>query len=283
MASRDTAQVSRRRVRRLTDAPSRETTVEESRQCDVLNRVLLEQNPSEGLRRLVKSGWAAEHLPELPALALEQDPIHRHKDVLAHTIKVTSQTPRRLRVRLAALFHDIGKPRTRSYAHGKVTFIGHEAVGARMTVPRMQALGYSDEHSAEVAHLVAMSGRFRGYDQGWTDSAVRRYVREAGPLLEDLIALVRADCTSRHQHKVEALRASVRRFQDHIARVTRADEEAALRPEIDGDRVMAHLGLEPGPVIGRAMRFLLELRRTEGMIGEVEVLRRLDAWWAAQG
>lgn len=271
----------RRRVRRLTAAPAPEAATD-GRQYDVLNRVLLEQNPSDGLWRLVNSGWAAEHLPELPALALEQDPIHRHKDVLAHTIKVTAQTPRRLRVRLAALFHDIGKPRTRSYAQGKVTFIGHESAGARMTKPRMLALGYSEEQAAEVAHLVAMSGRFRGYDQGWTDSAVRRYVREAGPLLEDLTALVRADCTSRHRHKVEALRSSIRRFQEHIARVARADEEAALRPEIDGAKVMTHLGIEPGPAVGRAMSFLLDLRRSDGLIGEDEVLRRLEAWWAVQ-
>ena len=140
--------------------------------ADQLSAVLIEEDPSDGLWHLVDSGWAEEHLPELPALRLEQDPIHRHKDVLAHTVAVTSQSPSRLRVRLAALFHDVGKPRTRSYEHGGVTFRHHEAVGARMTRKRMPKLGYQDELTREVSQLVFLSGRFKGYTDGWSDSAV---------------------------------------------------------------------------------------------------------------
>ncbi len=245
---------------------------------NVLNRVLLDC-PTSGLADLVRSGWAERHLPELPALALEQDPIHRHKDVLAHTVKVTSQTPRRLRVRLAALFHDIGKPATRSYAAGKVTFHGHEDVGARMARSRMAALGYEKAMIEEVACLVAMSGRFKGYTADiWTDSAVRRYVREAGPLLRDLLDLVRSDCTSRIPRRVRDLHMSLARFEQHIERLAREDAEAAMRPEINGDQVMQHLGIQPGPEVGAALRFLLDLRRQEGMLGEAEAYRRLDAW-----
>jgi poly(A) polymerase len=142
--------------------------------AEQLSAVLVDEDPRDGLWGLVDSGWADEHLPELPALRLEQDPIHRHKDVLSHTISVTAQSPARLRVRLAALFHDIGKPRTRSYEHGGVTFRHHEAVGARMTRARMTKLGFDDDLTAEVSRLVFLSGRFKGYADGWSDSALRR-------------------------------------------------------------------------------------------------------------
>ncbi|WP_420442831.1 HDIG domain-containing metalloprotein [Candidatus Poriferisodalis sp.] len=172
--------------------------------CDELSSVLVVDDPREGLWELVESGWAVEHLPELPALALEQDPIHRHKDVLAHTIAVVAQSPPRLRVRLAALFHDIGKPLTREITHGGVTFRNHEAVGAKMTRRRMPQMGYSDQMTEQVTRLVFLSGRFKGYDTGWTDAAVRRYARDAGPLLGDLNDMVRSDCTSRNVKRVQA-------------------------------------------------------------------------------
>ena len=247
-----------------------------------LNAVLIEEDPTEGLWHLVDSGWADEHLPELPALRLEQDPIHRHKDVLTHTIAVTSQSPPRLRVRLAALFHDVGKPRTRSYEHGGVTFRHHEAVGARMTRKRMPKLGYHEDLTTDVAQLVFLSGRFKGYTDGWSDSAVRRYARDGGALLGDLNDLVRSDCTSRNPRRVTALHEALNDLERRIAELAREEAIKAERPEVDGDRVIAHLGIEPGPVVGRALRFLLELKRSEGDLGETAVLERLDVWWAEQ-
>ena len=250
--------------------------------CDELNSVLVVDDPRQGLWELVESGWAGEHLPELPALALEQDPIHRHKDVLAHTIAVVAQSPPRLRVRLGALFHDIGKPLTRDITHSGVTFRNHEAVGAKMTRRRMPEMGYSDELTAEVARLVHLSGRFKGYDTGWSDAAVRRYARDAGPLLGDLNDMVRSDCTSRNVKRVEALHDALDRFEVRIARLAREQAAAKLRPEMNGDEVMAHLGLGPGPAVGQAMKFLLDLRRTEGELGDTEVRHRLDTWWSTQ-
>lgn len=250
--------------------------------CDELNSVLVVDDPRQGLWELVDSGWADQHLPELPALALEQDPIHLHKDVLAHTIAVVAQSPPRLRVRLGALFHDIGKPLTRSFSHGGVTFRNHEAVGAKMTRRRMPQMGYSRELTDEVARLVHLSGRFKGYDTGWTDAAVRRYARDAGPLLGDLNDMVRSDCTSRNVKRIQALHDALDRFEVRIARLAREQAAAEVRPEMNGDEVMAHLGLEPGPEVGQAMNFLMELRRTEGELGDDEVRRRLHRWWAAQ-
>ena len=247
-----------------------------------LNAVLVEEDPTEGQWHLVDSGWADEYLPELPALRLEQDPIHRHKDVLTHTIAVTSQSPPRLRVRLAALFHDVGKPRTRSYEHGGVTFRHHEAVGARMTRKRMPKLGYQEDLTTDVAQLVFLSGRFKGYTDGWSDSAVRRYARDGGALLGDLNDLVRSDCTSRNPRRVTALHDALNDLERRIAELAREEAIKAERPEVDGDRVIAHLGIEPGPVVGRALRFLLELKRSEGDLGEAAVLERLDVWWAEQ-
>ncbi len=248
--------------------------------CDELNSVLVVDDPRGGLWELVDSGWADEHLPELPALALEQDPIHRHKDVLAHTIAVVAQSPARLRVRLGALFHDIGKPLTRQIGPSGVTFRHHEAVGAKLTRRRMPEMGFSHELTEEVSRLVYLSGRFKGYDTGWTDAAVRRYARDAGPLLGDLNDMVRADCTSRNVKRVEALHDALDRFEVRIARLAREQAAADLRPELTGDEVMDHLGIEPGPEVGRAMKFLLELRRSDGDLGATEARRRLDAWWS---
>ncbi|HBQ04637.1 MAG TPA: hypothetical protein DD646_04835 [Acidimicrobiaceae bacterium] len=247
-----------------------------------LNAVLTEEDPTEGLWQLVDCGWADEYLPELPALRLEQDPIHRHKDVLTHTIVVTSQSPPRLRVRLAALFHDVGKPRTRSYEHGGVTFRHHEAVGARMTRKRMPKLGYQKDMTSDVSQLVFLSGRFKGYTEGWNDSAVRRYARDGGALLGDLNDLVRSDCTSRNPRRVAALRGALDDLERRIAELAREEAVKAERPEIDGDRVIAHLGIEPGPAVGQALKFLLELKRAEGDLGESVVLQRLDVWWLEQ-
>jgi poly(A) polymerase len=253
---------------------------------DELDKLLVVERPEAGLRFLVDTGLAEEFLPELPALGLEQDPVHRHKDVLAHTIAVVGRTPRDRVLRLAALLHDIGKPKTRSFGPHGVTFHHHEAVGARMARERLQALRYSNDDVAAVTRLIELHLRFHGYDEGpggWTDSAVRRYARDAGPLLERLNDLTRADCTTRNQAKARVLEERMNQLEARIADLRASEELAAIRPDIDGRRVMAHLGIAPGPAVGRALAYLLELRLDEGPLGEEEALRRLDDWWAAEG
>ena len=251
-----------------------------------LDRLLVVQRPSPGLWFLVDNGLADEFLPELRGLALEQDPVHRHKDVLAHTVAVVDRTPPERIVRLAALFHDVGKPKTRSFGPGgKVTFHHHEVVGARMTRERMQALRYPTEDIDAVSRLVELHLRFHGYDEGaggWTDSAVRRYVRDAGPLYERLNQLTRADCTTRNQRRADALAARIDAMVERVARLEEKESLARLRPELDGNAVMQRLGVGPGPVVGQALAFLLELRLDEGLLGAEEVGRRLDQWWAAR-
>lgn len=248
--------------------------------ADVLSAVLVVDDPRDGLWELVNSGWASEHFPEMVALRMPQHPVYRHKEVLWHTIVVTSQAPPRLRVRLAALFHDIGKPNTRRFERGDVTFTHHEAVGALITAGRMDKLGYEAALTEQVAQLVRLSGRFKGYTDGWSDAAVRRYARDAGELLGDLNDLVRADITTRNQHKVWELHIAVDELEERVAQLAREAAAAAERPELDGDAVMAHLGIGPGPTVGAALKFLLHLKRSEGDLGVDETKRRLDAWWA---
>ena len=197
---------------------SRLDIVSDERIRDELDKLMVVPAPGEGLWFLVRTGLAEEFLPELPALAVEQDPIHRHKDVLAHTIAVVENTsPDRL-LRLAALFHDVGKPKTRSFgAHGAVSFHHHEVVGARMTRDRMRALRYSSEDIDTVTRLVELHLRFHTYRMGWTDSAVRRYVRDAGPLLEQLNELTRSDCTTRNAAKARALSRRMDELEERIA------------------------------------------------------------------
>jgi poly(A) polymerase len=230
----------------------------------------------------VDTGRAAEIVPELPALRLEQDPIHRHKDVLAHTIAVTAKTKPRLRVRLAALFHDIGKPATRSFDGGTVTFHHHEAVGAKMTRRRLRALGCDDELVRDVAELVRLSGRFKGFVDGWSDSAVRRYARDAGHLLGDLNELVRCDCTTRNRAKAEHLQDQVDDLERRITDLANEERRRAERPAIDGNRVMVLLDLPPGPEVGEAVRHLLSLKRAGEATTEEEAEAALHAWWAAR-
>jgi poly(A) polymerase len=257
--------------------------VSDERVRDELDKLIVVDQPSEGLRWLVKTGLAEEFLPELPALALEQDPIHRHKDVLAHTLAVVEKCrPDRI-LRLAALFHDVGKPKTRSFAPGGlVSFHHHEVVGARMTRDRMRALRYSTEDIDQVSRLVELHLRFHTYRMGWTDAAVRRYVRDAGPLLDRLNELTRNDCTTRNAAKARALSARMDELEQRIADLRQREELAAIRPDLDGNEIMARLGISPGPAIGSALDFLLELRLDEGPLGKEEAGRRLDEWWAAQ-
>jgi poly(A) polymerase len=250
--------------------------------ADELSELLLSPVPSVALWGAVDSGRMAELVPELPALRMEQDPIHRHKDVLAHTLAVVDKTSPDLVLRLAALFHDIGKPRTRSFEHGGVTFRHHEAVGARMTRKRLRAMGYADDVVEDVTELVRLSGRFKGYAEGWSDSAVRRYARNAGPLLGTLNELVRCDCTTRNRAKAENLQRDIDDLERRIKVLAEEDRRAAERPGLDGTQVMEHLGLPPGPEVGQALAHLLELKRTEGDLARDELLRRLEAWWEAR-
>jgi poly(A) polymerase len=250
---------------------------------DELDKLVTLPAPGAGLWFIVRTGVAAEFLPELPGLALEQDPIHRHKDVLAHTIAVVEKTTASDRLlRLAALFHDVGKPKTRSFGPGGVSFHHHEVVGARMTRDRMLALKYSTEDTEVVTSLVELHLRFHTYELGWTDRAVRRYVRDAGPLLERLNELTRCDCTTRNAAKARSLARRMDELEERIVELRSAEELDAMRPELDGRAVMDRLGVKPGPVVGRALSFLLDLRLDEGVLGAEEAGRRLDAWWVEQ-
>lgn len=241
----------------------------------------MEDDPTDALWEFCDSGDAAKIVPELPALQLEQDPIHRHKDVLAHTIAVTARTRPDLTLRMSALFHDIGKPATRSFEHGGVTFRHHEAVGAKMTKKRLRALEYEKQTVRDVAELVRLSGRFKGYGDGWSDSAVRRYARDAGHLLGHLNELVRADCTTRNRSKEARLHRQIDELEERIIELAKADAMAAERPQIDGRAVMERFDVGGGPKIGKALDHLLEIKRTEGELAHEELLVRLDAWWAA--
>lgn len=256
------------------------TTLTIAEQRDHLSGALMSDDVVSSLWHLVDSGLAELIVPELPALKLEQDPIHRHKDVLSHTIAVTAKTGEDLRLRLAALFHDIGKPQTRSFDHGGVTFRHHEAVGAKMTRNRLRALEYPTDVVKDVTELVRLSGRFKGYADGWGDAAVRRYARDAGHLLGLLNALVRSDCTTRNQRKRLELQHHVDDLERRISDLAEADRKAAERPLLDGQAVMDRLDLDPGPVVGQAMAFLLELKRSEPELDLAQTEARLDRWYA---
>ena len=255
-----------------------------------LDRLMVTEFPSLGLWFLVDTGLAAHFFPELPAMKLEQDPIHRHKDVLTHTFAVVENVQPNAApdfdfriTRLAALFHDIGKPKTRSFKDGKgVTFHHHEVVGARMSRDRLKALRYSSEDVHAITELVALHLRFHTYQMGWTDAAVRRYVRDAGKYLAELNVLTRCDCTTRNEKKALTLAKRMDELEARIDELAKEEEIAAMRPELDGAAVMEHLHLRPGREVGAALEFLMEVRLEEGLLGEDEVKSRLDQWWARQ-
>jgi len=249
---------------------------------DELSKMLLADDPSPGLWLVARTHLAEEFLPELNAMELEQDPIHRHKDVLAHTIAVVAKTSPRLKLRLGALLHDVGKPNTRGYGPQGVTFHYHDVVGARMARKRLLALRYPNDVVDDVTKLVELHLRFHTYRMGWTDSAVRRYVRDAGPLLDDLNELTRSDCTTRNAQKAKALARRMDELEARIGELREKEELAKLRPALDGKAVMRILGLEPGRVIGEALAFLMEIRLDEGEIPEAEAEHRLRAWYAAR-
>ncbi|MGH9273318.1 MAG: CCA tRNA nucleotidyltransferase [Acidimicrobiales bacterium] len=263
---------------------SRLDIVSAERVRDELCKLLVVDDPSPGLWFLVDSGIADIILPELPAMRVEQDPIHRHKDVLAHTIAVVAKTRPTLIVRMAALLHDVGKPKTRSIGPKGVSFHHHEVVGARMARDRLRALRFPNDDVDAISQLVYLHLRFHGYsDDVWTDAAVRRYVRDAGPLLDELNELTRCDCTTRNERKAHLLAARMDALEERIAELREREELEAIRPDLDGEQVMAHLGISPGRAVGEALDMLLEARLDVGPLGEVEARRRLDEWWAERG
>jgi poly(A) polymerase len=263
--------------------------VSAERITDELTKLMLTPDPATGLDLLVRTGVAEVVLPELPALRMEADEHHRHKDVYTHSLTVLRQAidlePRYhlgpdLVLRLAAILHDIGKPATRSLLPGgKVAFHHHEVVGAKMTRERLRELRFPKEVIADVSRLVGLHLRFHGYGDGeWTDSAVRRYVRDAGSLLSRLHALTRADCTTRNARKASRLAAAYDALEARIEVLREQEELDRIRPELDGDDIMRILGIKPGPVVGKAWTFLLELRLEQGELGTERVTAELLAW-----
>jgi poly(A) polymerase len=280
-------------VAAVRDMAPRLAIVSAERIRDEFDKLICAAHPTAGLWFLVETGLADQFLPELPAMRLEHDPIHRHKDVLTHTFAVVENVRPHAEleedrrdfdfriVRLAALFHDIGKPRTRGYLKGKgTTFHHHDVVGAKMTKRRLVEMRYSNDDVEAITELVALHLRFHTYRLGWSDSAVRRYVRDAGDLLAELNVLTRCDCTTRNERKARTLSRRMDELEERISELAEAEEIAAIRPELDGRQVMEHLGVTPGPVIGEALAYLLEIRLEEGLIGTDEALARLDAWYA---
>jgi poly(A) polymerase len=250
---------------------------------DELDKLLEVPVCAPGLTFLVEHKLADHFLPELPGLSLEQDPIHHHKDVFTHTLAVVDNTtPTRL-LRLAALFHDVGKPKTRNFVNGGVTFHHHEVVGARMTKVRMEALKYSSEDISTVVRLVELHLRFHTYKMGWSDRAVRRYVRDAGDHLAMLNELTRCDCTTRNAAKAKQLAKRMDELEARIAELSTLEDLRALRPDLDGQEVMSQLGIGPSRVVGEALEYLLELRLDEGPLGREEASRRLALWWNERG
>jgi poly(A) polymerase len=281
-------------VEAMTAMAGRIEIISAERVRDELVKLISAPYPRLGLRLLVDTGLAELVLPELPALALERDEHHRHKDVYEHTLTVLEQAidlePRLggdgpdFVARFAALMHDVGKPRTRRFVDdGTVTFHHHDVVGAKMTRKRMKALRFSNDDIDAVSKLVELHLRFHGYGTGeWTDSAVRRYVRDAGDQLDRLHVLTRADCTTRNQRKADRLRRTYDDLEARIERLREEEELDAIRPDLDGNQIMEILGIGPGREVGRAYQHLLELRLEHGPMDEADATAALRAWWAAE-
>ena len=278
----------------MTAMADRISIVSAERIRDELSKLLLTPRPRAGLGLLVATGLAERVLPELPALRLERDEHHRHKDVYEHSLTVLEQAidlePRLpgekpdLVNRLAALLHDIGKPATRRFEDGgKVSFHHHDVVGAKLVRKRLKALRFSADEVEAVSTLIELHLRFHGYGDGqWTDSAVRRYVRDAGDQLERLHVLTRADCTTRNQRKADRLRRAYDELEARIDELAEEEELASLRPDLDGTQIMAILGIPPGREVGEAYRFLLEKRIDDGPLGPDRAEEALRTWWAAR-
>ena len=283
-------------VAAITGMATRIDIVSAERVRDELSKLVLSPQPRRGLSLLVDTGLAALVLPELPRLQLEVDEHHRHKDVYEHTLTVLDQAIELedgpdgpvpgpdLVLRLAALLHDIGKPKTRRFEPGGgVSFHHHEAVGANLARSRLKALRFPKDVVEDVATLVELHLRFHGYGTGeWTDAAVRRYVRDAGPLLERLHRLTRSDATTRNRRKAEALRRAYDDLEARIVRLSAEEELASIRPDLDGNAIMALLDVRPGPVVGRAYHHLLEVRMDRGPLSRADAEAELRRWWADQ-
>jgi poly(A) polymerase len=279
-------------VAAMTAMAERITIVSAERVRDELIKLICSDHPRIGLDLLVSTKLADHVLPELPALKLERDEHFRHKDVYQHSLTVLDQaialesrlpvpTPDFV-IRFAALIHDIGKPKTRRFEDGgKVTFHHHDVVGAKLARKRMRALRFSNEQIDQVGKLIELHLRFHGYGDGeWTDSAVRRYVRDAGDELERLHVLTRADCTTRNKRKAESLRAAYDDLEARIARLKEQEELDALRPDLDGNQIMEILGIPQGREVGQAYKFLMDLRLDEGPLGEDRAREELLRWWS---
>jgi poly(A) polymerase len=280
-------------VAAMTAMAARIGIVSAERIRDELVKLLLTDNPRPGLNLLVETGLADIVLPELPALRMEADEHNRHKDVYEHTLTVLEQAIELEKARghgpdiisrLAALLHDIGKPKTRKFEpDGKVSFHHHDVVGAKLASKRLQVLHFSTDEVKAVAMLVELHLRFHGYGEGqWTDSAVRRYVRDAGDQLERLHILTRSDCTTRNLRKATRLRQTYEELEWRIDELSKAEELGSMRPDLDGTRIMELLGVGAGPVVGEAYRYLLERRIEDGPLGEERASAELLAWWAAR-
>ena len=280
----------------IVEMAERISIVSAERVRDELTKLLLAPMPRAGLEVLVETGLADQVLPELPALRLEIDEHHRHKDVYHHTLTVLEQAIALetgpdgavpgpdLVLRLAALLHDIGKPATRRFEpDGGVSFHHHEVVGAKLAAKRLKALRFDKETGKDVARLVELHLRFHGYGEGqWTDSAVRRYVTDAGPILERLHRLTRSDSTTRNQRKADRLSRAYDELERRIERLRGQEELAAIRPDLDGAQIMEILGIPAGPVVGQAYRYLLELRMDQGPMAPEAAREALLAWWGAR-
>jgi poly(A) polymerase len=278
-------------VRAMTEMADRISIISAERVRDELVKLISAPHPRLGLTLLVETGLAERVLPELPALALERDEHHRHKDVYEHTLTVLEQAvdmEDRLGggpdfvTRFAALMHDVGKPRTRRFQpDGSVTFHHHDVVGAKLTRKRMKALRFSNDVTDAVCSLVELHLRFHGYGTGeWTDSAVRRYVRDAGDQLDRLHVLTRADCTTRNRRKADRLRRTYDELETRISELAEQEELQAIRPDLDGNQIMTLLGIGPGREVGEAYRFLLEHRIDNGPMTPEEAEAALRGWWA---
>jgi poly(A) polymerase len=278
----------------MTAMASRIADISAERVRDELVKILSSANPRPGLEALVDSGIAEFVLPELPALRLETDEHAHHKDVYQHTLTVVEQaideeqrrTPGAdpdVVLRVASLLHDIGKPATRRFEGGGVTFYHHDVVGAKLAKKRLKALRFDNDTIDAVSRLIELHLRFFGYaDQAWSDSAVRRYVRDAGSELARLHILVRADVTTRNRRKADRLSFAYDDLEARIAELSEQEELDKMRPDLDGEAIMQILGISPGREVGEAYRFLLEMRLDEGELGAEEATRRLKSWWASR-
>jgi poly(A) polymerase len=259
---------------------------------DEFIKIIMSDNPRLGISLLVECGLADIFLPEIPKLKLEIDEHHHHKDVYEHSLTVLEQAialearlgGANLTLRLAALLHDIGKPKTKALiAGGGVSFHHHEVVGAKMTKERLRTLRFDNHIVKDVGQLVFLHLRFHGYGSGeWTDSAVRRYVRDAGELLDHLHLLTRADCTTRNQKKAQLLANTYDQLEQRIKELMQQEELNKIRPDLTGEQIMQILNIKPSPMVGKAYDFLLELRLENGPIGEDNAKEALLNWWKEQ-